>query len=137
MLIFRKWKHLRNFFNYENFPIYGICFVYKHVCINCIYYLHAQGIATRSVAIDHFSILQEQNGNCWLCCTCCSDFVSHCTLYVYLCLFVTFSISSCHSYYQQILIYSQRARAYRIWPMQKPACASGPYTYANNICGCD
>ena len=40
----------------------AICFVYKHVCIICIYYLHAQGIATRSVAIDYFSILQEENG---------------------------------------------------------------------------
>ena len=28
----------------------------------CIYYLHARGIATRSVAIDHFSICRKRLG---------------------------------------------------------------------------
>ena len=39
-------------------------------------------------------------------------------MYFIHCLFVTLLISSCHhSYYQRILIYSQRARAYIIWPV--------------------
>ena len=67
--------------------------------------------------------------------------IAHCTYFIH-CLSVALLISSCHhSYYQRILIYSQRARAYIIYgrSMQQRtrARAGRMHIYANNCCGCD